>query len=153
MHFGKEINPNASPRVTAFLEAVTARMPEQITETYKACNPQDRADLEANAHFLSWLGRVLPERDRRCAPASRACAQGRSFVFFERVRVFLLACTDAAGAAEMPDALRNALKALTFEVRLAYYGLCKDDYEARVQPLEPAVRNQVAAILRGDAEP
>ena len=80
------------------------------------------------------------------------CA-GRSFVFFERVRVFLLACVDAAAATEMPEALRTALKALTFEVRIAYYGLCKDDYQARVQPLQPAVRNQVAAILRGDAEP
>ncbi len=152
VHFGKEINPNASPRVTAFLEAVTARVPEQITETYKACNPQDRADLEANAHFLSWLGRVLPDQIVMRTCITCMCA-GRSFVFFERVRVFLVACTDAAGAAEMPEALRNALKALTFEVRIAYYALCKDDYQARVQPLEPAVRNQVAAILRGDAEP
>ena len=152
VHFGKEINPNSSPRVTAFLEAVTARVPEQITETYKACNPQDRADLEANAHFISWLGRVLPDQIVMRTIIKCMCA-GRSFVFFERVRVFLLACTDAAGATEMPDELRKALKALTFEVRIAYYGLCSDDYEARVQPLQPAVRNQVAAILRGDAEP
>ncbi len=152
VHFGKEINPNASPRVTAFLEAVTGRVPEQITETYKACNPQDRADLEANAHFLSWLGRVLGDQSVMKTCITCMCA-GRSFVFYERVRVFLLACVDAAGATEMPEALRTALKGLTFEVRIAYYALCKDDYQARVQPLEPAVRNQVAAILRGDAEP
>jgi hypothetical protein len=152
VHFGKEINPNSSPRVTAFLEAVTARVPEQITETYKACNPQDRADLTANAHFISWLGRVLPDQIVM-RTIIKCMVEGRSFVFFERVRVFLLACTDAAGATEMPDELRKALKALTFEVRIAYYGLCKDDYDTRVQPLQPAVRSQVAAILRGDAEP
>jgi hypothetical protein len=138
--------------VTAFLEAVTARVPEQITETYKACNPQDRADLTANAHFISWLGRVLPDQIVM-RTIIKCMVEGRSFVFFERVRVFLLACTDAAGATEMPDELRKALKALTFEVRIAYYGLCKDDYDTRVQPLQPAVRSQVAAILRGDAEP
>jgi hypothetical protein len=152
VQFGKELNPNASPRVTAFLEAIGTRVPEQITETYKTCNPQDRADLYANAHFLAWLRRAIDSElvMRTCITCM---VHGRSFVFFERVRVFLVACTDAAGAAEMPEPLRTALRALTFEVRLAYYGLCKDDYDARVQPLQPAVRNQVAAILRGDAEP
>jgi hypothetical protein len=150
--FGKELNPNASPRVTAFLEAVTARVPEQITETYKACNPQDRADLEHNPHFVAWLRRTL-EGEQAMRTIVLCMVQGRSWVFFERVRAFLLACTNAAGAAEMPAELRTALKALTFDVRIAYYGLCKDDYDTRVQPLQPAVRSQVAAILRGDAEP
>ena len=79
--------------------------------------------------------------------------QGRSFVYFERVRAFLVACIDAAAAAEMPEPLRTALRALTFEVRIAYIGLCHDDYDAHVQPLQAPVRNEVRAILRGDREP
>jgi len=152
VQYGKELNPNASPRVTAFLEAIPARVPEQITETYKACNPQDRADLEHNAHFISWLRRVLPGElvMRTCITVMTG---GRSFLFFERTRVFISACVDASAATEMPDELRNSLKALTFEARLAYIGLCKDAYEAHVLPLQPAVRNEVSAILRGDREP
>ena len=152
VHFGKEINPNASPRVTAFLEAVTGRVPEQITETYKACNPQDRADLEANAHFLSWLGRVLG--DQQVIEDLHHMHVRRPLVRLLRARARVPARLRRRGeTTEMPEALRTALKGLTFEVRIAYYALCKDDYQARVQPLEPAVRNQVAAILRGDAEP
>jgi hypothetical protein len=79
--------------------------------------------------------------------------QGRSFVYFERVRAFLVACTDAAGAAELPAPLRTALRALSFEVRLAYVGLCRDDFDARVAPLQEPVRNEVRAILVGDREP
>ena len=131
--------------MTAFLEAVTGRVPEQITETYKACNPQDRADLEANAHFMSWLGRVLPDQIVMRTCIKCMCA-GRSFVFFERVRVFLLACTDAAGATEMPDALRKALKALTFEVRIAYYGAL----QGRLPGARAAARAGRAQPGRGD---
>jgi hypothetical protein len=152
VQYGKELNPNASPRVTAFLEAIPARVPEPITEGYKACNPQDRADLQHNAHFLAWLRRVLPDElvMRTCITVMTG---GRSFLFFERARLFISACVDATAATEMPDELRNSLKALTFEARLAYIGLCKDAYEAHVLPLQPAVRNEVSAILRGDREP
>ena len=140
--------------MTAFLEAITARVPETDHRDLQGLQPAGpRRPLEHNAHFLSWLGRVLPDQIvmRTCITVHGA---GRSFVFFERVRVLPAArCTDAAGATEMPDELRNALKALTFEVRIAYYGLCKDDYEARVQPLSRPCATRSRAILRGDAEP
>jgi hypothetical protein len=42
---------------------------------------------------------------------------------------------------------------LSFEVRLAHIGLCRDDYDTRVQPLQEPVRNEVRAILRGDRDP
>jgi hypothetical protein len=152
VNYGRELNPSASPRITALLEAITTRTPEPITEAYRLCDPNDRGELTANAHFLSWLGRVLPSEIvmRTCITCM---VQGRSFVYFERVRAFLNACTDAAGAAELPEPLRAALRALSFEVRLAYIGLCRDDYDARVQPLQEPVRNEVRAILRGDREP
>ena len=54
--FGRELNPDGSPRVTAFLEAVTARTPEAIIDAYRLCDATDRGNLSANAHFLSWLG-------------------------------------------------------------------------------------------------
>jgi hypothetical protein len=152
VNYGRELNPGGSPRVTAFLEAITTRTPEANTEAYRLCDPNDRGELTTNAHFLSWLGRVLPSEI-----VMRTCiicmVQGRSFVYFERVRAFLVACTDAAGAATMPEPLRTALRALSFEVRLAYIGLCRDDFDARVQPLQEPVRNEVRAILRGDREP
>ena len=152
VNYGREINPTESPRVTALLEAITGRTPEAITEAYRLCNPTDRAELAANAHFLSWLRRALPSElvMRTCIIAM---VQGRSFVFFERMRVFISACVDAVAAAEMPEPLRAALRALTFEVRIAYAGLCQDDYDVHVQPLQPPVRSEVRAILRGDREP
>jgi hypothetical protein len=151
INYGRELNPSASPRIT-FLEAITGRTPEAITDAYRLCDPNDRGELTANAHFLSWIGRVLPSEIvmRTCVTCM---VQGRSFVYFERVRTFLVACTDAAGAATMPEPLRAALRGLSFEVRLAYIGLCRDDYDARVQALQEPVRNEVRAILRGDREP
>ena len=69
---------------------------------------------------------------------------GRSFVYFDRVRTFLLACSAAAGAAELPEALRAALRGLSFEVRLAYYRFCEDDYQrARAARCEEPVRREV----------
>ena len=53
----------------------------------------------------------------------------------------------------MPEALRSALRGLSFEVRLAYFRFCEDDRQQRVGALEERVRGQVLAILRGDAEP
>ena len=52
----------------------------------------------------------------------------------------------------MPEPLRAALRGLTFEARLAYIGLCREDYDARRRPCE-AVRTEVRAILSGDREP
>ena len=138
--------------MTAFLEAVTTRTPEAIIDAYRLCDATDRGNLSANAHFLSWLGRVLASEGvtRTCVTVM---AHGRSFLFFERTRVLLTALTDAAGAAEMPAALRTALRGLTFEARLAYIGLCQDDCNARLAALSEPVRGEVRAILRGDREP
>lgn len=150
--FGRELNPNESPRVTAFLEAVTARSPDQIVETYRLCNPQDRADLHFNEHFLSWVFRVIPSEQllRTC---TICVVTGRSFAYFDRVREFAQACTAAAGAAAMPAVLRTALRGLSLDVRMGYYRFCEDDYRLRVLPLQEPVRREVTAILRGDSEP
>jgi hypothetical protein len=149
--YGRELNPTESPRVTALLDAIVARVQDQITEAYKACNPGDRASL-ATAELLVWLRRALPSE-----LLMRTCVigmiYGGSFVYFDRVRVFAQACSAAAGAVAMPEALRVALRALSFEVRIAYYGLCADDYAARVEPLSEPVKTEVRAVLRGDREP
>jgi hypothetical protein len=101
---------------------------------------------------VTWLRRALPSEllMRTCVTCM---VRGGSFVYFDRVRVFAQACSDAAGQATMPDPLRAALRALPFEVRIAYFGLCQDDYAARVEPLQDPVKREVRAILRGDAEP
>jgi hypothetical protein len=149
--YGRELNPTDSPRVTALLDAIVARVPDQITEAYKACNPTDRGSLPT-AEFLVWLRRALPSELllRTCVIGM---VYGGSLVYFDRVRVFAQACSAAAGAAAMPEPLRAALRALSFEVRIAYYGLCADDYAARVEPLAEPVRAEVRSILRGDREP
>ena len=149
--FGRELNPNESPRVTAFLEAVTARAPDQIVEAYRQCDGTDRGGLAMDAHVLSWIGRTLPS-DQVLRTCVICMVTGRSFVYFERVRTFLLACSAAAGATELPEALRSALRGLSFDVRLAYFRFCEDDRQQRVGALEEGVRGQVLAILRGDAE-
>ena len=150
--YGREMNPNDSPRVTAFLSAVAAKAPDEIVTTYRACNPQDRADLHFNEHVLSWIGVTLPNE-----MLMRTCVicmiTGRSFVYFDRVRVFAQSCSAAAGAGEMPEALRGALRDLSLDVRMGYYRFCEDAYRVHVEPLQEPVRRQVRAILRGDAEP
>jgi hypothetical protein len=150
--FGRELNPNESPRVTAFLEAVTARAPVQIVETYRQCDAADRGAMAMDPHVHSWIGRTLPN-DQMLRTCVTCMITGRSFAYFERVRAFLLACSAAAGATEMPEALRSALRGLSFEVRLAYFRFCEDDRQQRVGALEERVRGPVLSILRGDAEP
>ena len=152
INYGRELNPDGSARVTAFLEAITTRTPETIIDAYRLCDATERGNLSANAHFLSWLGRALPGETvmRTCITVM---AHGRSFLFFERTRVLLSALTDAAGAATMPEPVRAALRGLTFEARLAYIGLCREDCDARLAGLSEAVRGEVRAILRGDREP
>ena len=118
--------------MTAFLEAVTTRTPEAITDAYRLCDPTDRGELSANAHFLSWLGRVLPSEIvmRTCVTVM---VHGRSFVFFERTRVSSCALHRRRGRGrDAASRCATALRALTFEVRLAYIGLCRDDCDARV---------------------
>ena len=88
VQFGKEINPNASPRVTAFLEAVTGARARADHRDLQGLQPAGPRRPRANAHFLSWLRRVLPDElvMRTCITCMTG---GRSFVFFERVRVFI----------------------------------------------------------------
>ena len=89
--------------------------------------PRDRPRRDRHdAHALSWIGRTLPN-DQMLRTCVICMITGRSFVYFERVRAFLLACSAAAGATEMPEALRSALRGLSFEVRLAYFRFCEDD--------------------------
>ena len=73
-------------------------------------------------------------------------------MYFDRLQPSRFACSAAAGATEMPEALRPALHSLNLEVRLAYYRFCEDDYRDRVLPLEEPVRREVIAILRGERE-
>jgi hypothetical protein len=149
--YGRELNPNESPRVTAFLDAVTAKAPDQIVDAYRNCPAADRGTLAHNAGLLAWIGRVLPNEllTRTCAICMVA---GGSFVYFERVRAFAQACGAAAGATETPEALRTALRGLSLEVRLAYYRFCEDAYRAHVEPLADPVKRDVRAILRGERD-
>ena len=149
--FGRELNPNQVPEITAFLEAVTAKAPDRIVETYRACPAAARGDIAMNPHVLTWLGRTLPNEQllRTCVTCM---VTGRSFAYFERVQTFVNACSAAAAETEMPDGLRAALRGLSFEVRLAYYRFCEDDYRIRVLPLQEPVRREVTAILRGERE-
>ena len=150
--YGREINPNGSAAVTAFLDAVLTKDPSRITEAYRNVPGGDRGTLQLNAHLLTWLGRALPNEQllRTCVICM---VTGGSFAYYDRTLAFTRACDAAAGQAEVPEALRNALRALPLQVRLAYYRFCEDDFRVRVQPLEESLRRTVTGILRGDADP
>jgi hypothetical protein len=53
--YGREINPNGSAQVTAFLDAVLAKDPGRITEAYRNVPAVHRGTLQLNAHLLTWL--------------------------------------------------------------------------------------------------
>ena len=150
--YGREINPNGSATVTAFLDAVLTKDPSRITEAYRNVPGGDRGTLQLNAHVLTWLGRALPNEQllRTCVICM---VTGGSFAYYDRTLALTRALDAAAGQTELPEALRTALRALPLQVRLAYYRFCEDDFRVRVQPLEESVRRTVTAILRGDADP
>ena len=150
--FGRELNPNQVPEITAFLEAVGTKAPDRIVETYRACPAAARGDIAMNAHVLTWL---RPDAGERAAAAHVRDLHGhRPLVRLLRARRDVRPRLQRRGgrADDARRASASALRGLSFDVRLAYYRFCEDDYRDRVLPLQEPVRREVTAILRGDAD-
>ena len=114
-----------------------------------SATPTDRGNLSANAHFLSWLGRVLPSETvmRTCITVM---AHGRSFLFFERTRRAAVGADRRRGRGRDARArCATALRGLTFEARLAYIGLCRTTATRALQ--RPRARPSAARCARSCA--
>jgi hypothetical protein len=154
--YGREINPNDSPQVTTFLDAIANGTDEQLVEAYRAIPGTDRGALHMNAAAFVFADRRTTNLRRKAR--LYAMIVGRSFVYWERMEGFLAALdrtrVDARDATEIPPEVRTALRGLSFEVRLAFFRLTEDARRLYVdQTLPEAWRGQVLSILRGDAEP
>jgi hypothetical protein len=59
----------------------------------------------------------------------------------------------AHGAAALPEPLRAALRAMSFNGKLSFYQFGDEAFRFAVNPLQDAVKREVTAILRADREP
>jgi hypothetical protein len=153
--YGREINPNDSPQVTTFLDAIANGTDEQLVEAYRPISATDRASIHMNAAAFVFLDRRTTNLRRKAK--LYAMIVGRSFVYWDRMEGFLAALdrtrVDARDATEIPPEVRTALRGLSLEVRLAFFRLTEDARRLYVDTTLPeAWRGQVLSILRGDAE-
>ena len=63
------------------------------------------------------------------------------------------ALAEAHDAPALPDALRAALRAMSFTGKLSFYQFGDEAYRNVVNPLPDAFRREVIAILRAEREP
>jgi hypothetical protein len=154
-NYGREINPNDSPQVTTFLDAIATGTDEQLVEAYRPISAADRASIHMNAAAFVFADRRTTNLRRKAK--LYAMIVGRSFVYWDRMEGFLAALdrtrAEAREATQIPPEVRTALRGLSFEVRLAFFRLTEDARRLYVDTTLPeGWRNQVLSILRGDAE-
>ena len=134
--FGRELNPDGSPRVTAFLEAVTtphARGDHRRLPALRRHRP--RQPLRQRPLPLVARARAA-ERDRDADLRHRDGPRPLVPVLRAHARAADRAAPTRRARPTMPEPLRAALRGLTFEARLAYIGLCREDYDARAAALQ-----------------
>lgn len=153
--FGREINPNDSPEVTTFLDAIANGTDEQLVEAYRPISAADRGSIHMNAATFVYADHRTTNLRRKAK--LYAMIVGQSFVYWDRMEGFLAALdrtrVEARDATEIPPEVRTALRGLSLEVRLAFFRLTEDARRLYVDTTLPeAWRNQVLSILRGDAE-
>jgi hypothetical protein len=153
--YGREINPNDSPEVTTFLDAIANGTDEQLVEAYRPISGADRGSIHMNAAAFVYADHRTTNLRRKAK--LYAMIVGQSFVHWDRMEGFLAALdrtrVDARDATEIPPVVRTALRGLSLEVRLAFFRLTEDARRLYVDTTLPeAWRNQVLSILRGDAE-
>lgn len=152
------LNPDNSPRITAFYDTLVRGDPGAIKVAYGRLTPTDRGRLAMNAAALVFF-------DRHVAHVrTRACVVGmvntRSVGQFDAIDAFVGACLDelahellgTPGAGPSP-AILTAVRAMTFEARLGFYRLSEDARVRYVEVLPAPIEAPLIAILRGDREP
>ena len=148
--YGREINPNDSPQVTTFLDAIANGTDEQLVEAYRPISAADRASIHMNAAAFVYLDRRTTNLRRKAK--LYAMIVGRSFVYWDRMEGFLAALdrtrVEAREATEIPPEARAALRGLSLEVRLAFFRLTEDARRLYVDTTLPEPAWSGALILR-----
>ena len=153
-----ELNPDNSPRVAGFYDAVVRGEAGSITAAYGALNAAEKARLVRNAAALVFVDRHLDSvRNRACTVAMM---NTRSVGQFDAVAAFISACLDeltnavlhTPGTAPAPQTLA-AIKAMTLDARLGFYRLTEDARAQYVDALPAPIARTLIAILRGEREP
>jgi hypothetical protein len=152
------LNPDNSPRITAFYDTLVRADPAGIKTAYGRLTPADRGRLSMNAAAMVFA-------DRHVANVrTRACVVGmvntRTVGQFDAVDAFIGACLDelahellgTPGSGPSPAVL-TAVRAMTFEARLGFYRLSEDARVRYVEVLPAPIRRPLIAILRGEREP
>ncbi len=153
-----DLNPDKSPRITAFYDALVRGDPAAIKTAYGLLNPADRGRLSMNAAALVFVDRHLDSvRNRACTVAMMNTG---SVAQFDAVAAFISACLDELANAVLrtpgtaPSARTlAAVRAMSFESRLGFYRLTADARAQYVEVLPAPIAGPLIAILRGDRDP
>lgn len=149
--FGRELNPNDSPRVTTLLGAIVTGAEEPIKEAYRALTPADKGSLYLNAHVLAWIRHAMADAQRRACVI--VMLNTGSVAQYDAAWALQQACWAAHDATELPAPLRSALRALSFHGKLSFYRFGDEAYTIAVNPLPDAFRREVIQTLRAEREP
>jgi hypothetical protein len=149
--FGHDLNPHDSPRLTTLLGAIVAGGEDPIKEAYRACTATDKADVYMNAHVLAWIRHAMSDVARRANVI--VMLNTGSVAQYDATATLQRALAEAHDAPALPDALRAALRAMTFTGKLSFYRFGDEAYRYVVNPLPDAFRGEVIAILRAEREP
>jgi hypothetical protein len=150
--FGHDLNPHDSPKVTALLSAIVGGQEEAIKAAYTDCTPTDKGAVYMNAHVLAWIRHAMPADVIKRANIIVMLNTG-SIAQYDATAELQRQLYDAHGAAALPDPLRAALRAMSFNGKLSFFRFGDEAFDYAVNPLQDAVKREVTAILRADREP
>jgi hypothetical protein len=153
----RELNPDRSRRVQAFLEAIALRDELAIETRYRRMSAGERSQMAHNAALLVFVDRNVDWGRLRAMIVAMAMS-GRADQF-QAMGDFLDACLGAQVIAAVegsmtavPDDVQAALDRLVYTARLALYRLTEDVRREYVDPLPDPVRRRLLYALREEGE-
>ena len=102
-------------------------------------------------HVLSWIRFALADAAKRANTI--VMLNTGSVGQYDAASALQRALAEAHGAPALPEPLRAALRAVSFEGRMNFFEFGDEAYRSAVNPLPDAFRRDVIAILRGDRDP
>ena len=150
--FGHDLNPHDSPKVTALLSAIVGGQEETIKQAYTDCTPTDKGAVYMSPHVLTWIRYAMPADVIKRANIIVMLNTG-SIAQYDATAELQRQLYGAHGAATLPEPLRAALRAMSFNGKLSFYQFGDEAFRFAVNPLQDAVKREVTAILRADREP
>jgi hypothetical protein len=150
--FGHDLNPHDSAKVTALLSAIVGGDEEAIKQAYRDCTSTDKGAVYMNAHVLAWIRYAMPSDVIKRANVIVMLNTG-SVAQYDATAELQRQLYDAHGAAALPEPLRAALRAMSFNGKLSFYQFGDEAYRFAVNPLPDAFKREVISILRAEREP